>query len=344
MGRRPTETSIASKTSLSCAALALEGDVQAVGPRLDRGDLGLEQDLLVALLDALGERRDDVAVGARHQLVHHFDDGDLRAERAIDRRHLQPDDAAAEDQQPLGRQSQLQRVGRVPDARVMRDEARRHRLRAGGDDRRVEADERARPSAVTTASVCGEVNAPSPVTTVTLRWRARPAEAAGQALDDALLPAAQRVEVDAAARAKTTPRSDMSAASSITLAACSSALEGMQPTLRQTPPSVGQRSTSTTLAEIGGAEGGGVAARPGAEHQHVAFEVDLRRAAGAARRRRLVDRRQLARRRPRRPPQLGRQQRALAHLVADLDLDLADDAALPARARRASPCRFPASS
>src|SRR6187431_2915159 len=33
----------------------------------------------------------------------------------------------------------------------------------------------------------------------------------------------------------------------MTLAACSSALEGMQPTLRQTPPSIGQRSTSVTL-------------------------------------------------------------------------------------------------
>jgi len=44
----------------------------------------------------------------------------------------------------------------------------------------------------------------------------------------------------------TIPCSDMCAASSITDAACSSALEGMQPTFRQTPPSVSQRSTSVT--------------------------------------------------------------------------------------------------
>src|SRR5258708_26374779 len=39
----------------------------------------------------------------------------------------------------------------------------------------------------------------------------------------------------------------MSAASSITLAACSSAFEGIQPTFKHTPPSIGQRSISVTL-------------------------------------------------------------------------------------------------
>src|SRR5215467_2950530 len=39
----------------------------------------------------------------------------------------------------------------------------------------------------------------------------------------------------------------MSRASSMILAACSRALDGMQPTLRHTPPRVGQRSTSTTF-------------------------------------------------------------------------------------------------
>jgi hypothetical protein len=44
------------------------------------------------------------------------------------------------------------------------------------------------------------------------------------------------------------PCEAMAAASSITFAACSSAFEGMHPTLRHTPPSVGQRSTSATLS------------------------------------------------------------------------------------------------
>ena len=47
--------------------------------------------------------------------------------------------------------------------------------------------------------------------------------------------------------AKLMPWWDISLVSEITLAACRSALDGMQPTLRQTPPNVAQRSTSTTL-------------------------------------------------------------------------------------------------
>ncbi len=41
-------------------------------------------------------------------------------------------------------------------------------------------------------------------------------------------------------------RAPSTCASSMTLAACSSAFDGMQPTFRQTPPSVSQRSTSVT--------------------------------------------------------------------------------------------------
>ena len=40
----------------------------------------------------------------------------------------------------------------------------------------------------------------------------------------------------------------MSAASSITLAACSSAFDGMQPTFKHTPPNTGQRSIRVTLS------------------------------------------------------------------------------------------------
>src|ERR1700761_5535392 len=48
--------------------------------------------------------------------------------------------------------------------------------------------------------------------------------------------------------ANTIPFSDMSAASSMTLAACSRALDGMQPSFKQTPPSTGQRSIKVTLS------------------------------------------------------------------------------------------------
>ena len=51
----------------------------------------------------------------------------------------------------------------------------------------------------------------------------------------------------------------------------------MQPTLRQTPPSVGSRVDEHDVpAEVGGSEGGGVAARAGAEHENFAVEIGFR--------------------------------------------------------------------
>ena len=54
------------------------------------------------------------AIGARHQLVHHLDDGDAGAERAIDGRHFEADDAAAEDEHPLRDEAQLKRARSSP--------------------------------------------------------------------------------------------------------------------------------------------------------------------------------------------------------------------------------------
>ena len=71
-------------------------------------------------------------------------------------------------------------------------------------------------------------------------------QAADQFLDDAVLPAEQLGQVDFR-RAEFDAVALISPTSSMTLAACSSALDGMQPTFRQTPPSMGQRSTSVTL-------------------------------------------------------------------------------------------------
>ena len=115
----------------------------------------------------------------------------------------------------------------------------------------------------------------------------------------------------------------------------------MQPTLRQTPPSVRPAvDQHHLLAEVGGAECGGVAAGAGAEDEQVGLEVGRRGAragvgaaagAGAG----LADG-GAGMAAPRRPAgaadaRVGRKQAALAHLVADLDVDLADDAVLRRR-------------
>jgi hypothetical protein len=94
------------------------------------------------------------------------------------------------------------------------------------------------PAASATWISFGPVNMPEPTTTRTLRifaiW-ARPPVSLPTTLS--LCAASLARSTDGAPN--DTPMSAKCAASSITAATCSSAFDGMQPTLRQTPPSVG---------------------------------------------------------------------------------------------------------
>ena len=155
----------------------------------------------------------------------------------------------------------------------------RGRLRAGGDDAVLERD---RAVADDQRVRAGE--AADAVDDLDLALLGQPDEPAGEPVDDRVLPAAQRLQVDLRLaeldrRARPSPR-----ASAITRAACSSALDGMQPTFRQTPPSALVALDQRRLQpEVGGAEGGGVAARARAEDHHLG--VDARavgRGAGGA--------------------------------------------------------------
>ena len=66
--------------------------------RFDRDRLRLQHDVVEARRVHLLPHLDEIAVGARHQAVEHLDDVEARAERRIDRRHLEADDAAADDE------------------------------------------------------------------------------------------------------------------------------------------------------------------------------------------------------------------------------------------------------
>ena len=100
-------------------------------------------------------------------------------------------------------------------------------------------------------------------------------QAAGQALDDALLQAAHAVEVDAGRAEGDAVRGHGGG--------LVDHFGDMQQRLGRDAADVeadaAQRRAALDqhdlLAEIGGAEGGGVAARARAEHQHVAFEIGL---------------------------------------------------------------------
>jgi hypothetical protein len=105
---------------------------------------------------------------------------------------------------------------------------------------------RADPSAVTSSS-WGEVNFASPRITVTLRWRASASSPFVRRATTESFHSRSLVRRSRARRSgcharpwRARPRSRV--------AACRSALDGMQPTFRHTPPSVGPRSTSATLS------------------------------------------------------------------------------------------------
>ena len=96
-----------------------------------------------------------------------------------------------------------------------------------------------------TLIVFGPVNSPAPRTTCTLRCLA------SDSRPPVSLPTtpffnSRTLSTSIFGASKVMPASPSSAASVITLATCSSALDGMQPTFRQTPPSCSPRSIRAT--------------------------------------------------------------------------------------------------
>ncbi len=97
-------------------------------------DLRRRHDGLVPRLDDLEERPQQVLVRAGHQLIHEFDDADFGAERAVNAGHLEPDDAAADDEHALRQRIELERARRIDDARIIRQPRQFHRLGTGRND------------------------------------------------------------------------------------------------------------------------------------------------------------------------------------------------------------------
>ena len=146
---------------------------------------------------------DEVAVGAGHHAVEHFDDVDARAERRVHGRHFETDDAAADHQHPLRNRLELQRAGGIDDARIVGNERQLHRLTAGGDDRLLEPDGLllaglvlARARRQLDLDVIRIEEAADAAHDVDLARLGHAGEAAGELLDHAFLEAAQLVDVD----------------------------------------------------------------------------------------------------------------------------------------------------
>ncbi len=120
--------------------LALERDADAVLGGFGAHGLGLQHDVVEARRVELLPDLDQVAVGALHQAVEHLDHVEPRAQGRIDRAHLEPDDAAAEDQHALGFDAEFERAGGVDHARILRHEGQVHGLRTGRDHAMPELD------------------------------------------------------------------------------------------------------------------------------------------------------------------------------------------------------------
>ena len=101
------------------------------------------------------------------------------------------------------------------------------------------------PSAVSTASSCGDVKRAGAAHDPHLALLGQRREATGEPLDGRAGRGAQLVEIDLGL-AEVDADLAGSRASASTLATCSRAFDGMQPTLRQTPPSRECRSTRVT--------------------------------------------------------------------------------------------------
>src|SRR5258708_30462065 len=101
------------------------------------------------------------------------------------------------------------------------------------------------PSAPFTSKEWGPTNLASPRITVTLRCFASSISPLVNRVTTLFFHARSKSR-SIFGGAKTIPFAAMSAASSMTFAACNKALEGMHPTFKHTPPSTGQRSIKVT--------------------------------------------------------------------------------------------------
>ena len=250
----------------------------------------------------------------------------------IDGRHFEPDDAASDDEEPLRDAVEFEGAGRVDHARVVvRDEGQGDRLGAGCDDRLLERHDLRRAVLGAHFELVHGDEPAGPGDDADLALLGETGKAAGEALDDAVLPAAQLAEVDRRLRERD--------AVGAHVAAFGDDLGGVQQRLRGDAADVEADAAETwpaldqhhLLAEIRGPERRGVAAGTGTEHQDLGVDV-----AGGGDGRLGGRRRRLARvggsaGRGRDSALEDRDHGSLGDAVPDLDLHLADGAALGRR-------------
>ena len=233
--------------------------------RLHRGDLGRDHHLLERLLDALREEPHQVAIGAGQQARRHFDDRHLGAERRVDRAELEADVAAADHQHRLRDLRQVERAGRIEHARrVDRQRRNLRRQRAEREDHVVDADGLLAAVGLLHLDRLRVDDRRPALDVVDLAELRHLAGAAGQLLDDAVLVVAELVDVDLGLAELDAPL--------LGVLRFVEDLGDVQQRLRRNAAAVQAHAAGVLLvvderdlhAEVGGVEGGRVAAGAGA--------------------------------------------------------------------------------
>ncbi len=199
-GRRPTDDQHAIEDLLlrpALHALAFERDANAFALGFHLHDARVEQDRLHHLADALGEDVHEIAIGAGQQARRHFDDGDGAAERRVHRSELEPDVAAADDEQRLRDVGQIERAGGIHHARIVHLQHRRHRReRSGRQNRVLERQRVLGPVDFLDAQRVRIDNLGETLDVLNLAVLDELTGAARQPLDDVVLELAELVEID----------------------------------------------------------------------------------------------------------------------------------------------------
>src|SRR5271166_843616 len=106
---------------------------------LQRFDRRVQEDRGEQFLQALVQRQDQIAIGSGQQAGHHFYAGHFGAERGVDGSKFQSNVAAADHEQRFRDVGQVERAGRIHEARAVELEAGHDGwTRSGGNDDAVE--------------------------------------------------------------------------------------------------------------------------------------------------------------------------------------------------------------
>jgi hypothetical protein len=284
-GLRPTLISTASYGCGSFGAFAPSNVTHSASDfAADRGGLGPDHHPVEARLVELLPDPDEVAIRAGHEAVEHFDDVEPGAERRVNRSHFETDDAAADHEHPLRHRLEEKRARRIEDAWIVRNERQAHRLRPGGDDRLLEADDGFLAGCRLSRSL-GELDfdvvrieelaeAANDFDLARLRHAGEPA---GELAHDFVLPAAKPLELDL----RCSERDPMLRERLRLVHYRCDVQERLRRYAAHIEAHAAERAVALDQhrlhAEIRSAECRAVATRSGTEHQHPAFDVRLAR-------------------------------------------------------------------